>query len=359
VHQAELQEALAEATRVHQAELQEALAEATRVHQAELQEALAEATRVIPAMRPKRSKRQKEAEQNQSAKQKAPRKGQGARGAHQRSGDNLDNLIVISEGSDTSSDGEERSPQSPKVPWPEAVEPISENQMSRDITAIIQARTKKMINEHDLQGCGCEGECLVTTCSNIAMEYICDGNTCSVLQNGGDCANQLKVLDVESVTTNHKTIALAHEHGDCGPYGVVAKSYIFAGDDVIEYVGVVTEKPGEEYTMALSTQCSPPLFIDAEKRGNLSRFINHTCDRDLQNVEIKRRSYSGSWRIFLVATRDIAPGERVLVNYGETYVLECKCPAHDLKVDLKRENSTPSDPAKPKRMKTARRLEET
>jgi hypothetical protein len=343
-HEVELQEALASAF-----ELQETLAEVKQAHGVELielQEAFnrefepekALAKKAPPRQERKTKEAQKERKTKDAQKERKTKDAQKERktkdaqkerktkDAQKESGADLDNAIVISDGEDC--EAEE---------WPKEVEAISENQIPKTILARMQKRNDQ------LELCGCKEKCLLTAdgvtrrCINIDMQTICEKNTCSVLQNNAACANQLKVPDVKSVTTNHKMIALVRENSECGPYGVVAKAHIPEGADVIEYVGAVTESPGLKYGMQFSRrECDPMLFLDAEKCGNLSRFINHTCSPNLLNVRLIRRQYGSLWRIFVVATRDIIPGEAILVNYRATNSWECKCPAHDSKLTKKK-----------------------
>jgi SET domain-containing protein len=49
--------------------------------------------------------------------------------------------------------------------------------------------------------------------------------------------------------------------------------------------------------------------IDAGRRGNPSRFLNHSCDPNTEAVD-------EDGRIFIEAIRDIAPGEELTYDYG-------------------------------------------
>ena len=51
------------------------------------------------------------------------------------------------------------------------------------------------------------------------------------------------------------------------------------------------------------------LFRSAKKGGNSSRWINHSCDGNCEADEV-------DGRVFIKATRDIAPGEELHYDYG-------------------------------------------
>src|SRR6266576_2871032 len=102
----------------------------------------------------------------------------------------------------------------------------------------------------------------------------------------------------------------------CSPIhgiGGFAKSLIPSGAQVIEYVGEKISaaeslrrcEKNNEYIFALNdTQ-----HLDGNVEWNLARFINHSCE---PNCEAK---LAGE-RIWLVAIREITPGEELTFNYG-------------------------------------------
>jgi hypothetical protein len=49
--------------------------------------------------------------------------------------------------------------------------------------------------------------------------------------------------------------------------------------------------------------------LDGRRRGNISRFINHSCRPNC-------RSALDHGRIWIIATHDIAPGEEITFDYG-------------------------------------------
>lgn len=150
---------------------------------------------------------------------------------------------------------------------------------------------------------------------------------------GDDCLNRMLLIEcgprctVNDRCTNKRF--QKHLNADCTifrtekkGYGLVASSMIPAGTFIMEYVGEVLnsrqfEKRATEYSklmnahyyfMALSSDC----VIDATKRGNISRFINHSCD---PNAETQKWTVNGELRIGFFCTKDIALDEEITFDY--------------------------------------------
>ncbi len=100
--------------------------------------------------------------------------------------------------------------------------------------------------------------------------------------------------------------------------GVFATQPIEAGSTVIEYKGeIITweealdrhphdpEQPNHTFYFHLDDGH----VIDGKYQGNSARWINHSCN---PNVEAEQ---DGN-RVFLKALRDIAPGEELFFDYG-------------------------------------------
>ena len=107
--------------------------------------------------------------------------------------------------------------------------------------------------------------------------------------------------------------------------GLFAEEPIPKGACVIEYIGKTLSEEEEE------TSRSRYLFevarnktIDGWNRRNTARYINHSCKPNCE-IEIRKR------RIFVMAKRNIKPGEELGYNYGKTYVesfikpIGCRC----------------------------------
>ena len=78
------------------------------------------------------------------------------------------------------------------------------------------------------------------------------------------------------------------------------------------------------YFMALSSEH----FIDASNKGNISRFINHSCN---PNSETQKWTVNGELRIGFFSKRSISKGEEVTFDYKyERYGQEAQKVLHTL-----------------------------
>ncbi|XP_024374439.1 histone-lysine N-methyltransferase ASHH3 isoform X2 [Physcomitrium patens] len=107
----------------------------------------------------------------------------------------------------------------------------------------------------------------------------------------------------------------------CG-WGLVADEDIKAGSFLVEYVGeVIDDQTCEERLWAMKKQgemnfymceISREMVIDATFKGNLSRFINHSCQ---PNSELQKWDIDGETRIGVFAITDIKRGDFVTYDY--------------------------------------------
>lgn len=104
--------------------------------------------------------------------------------------------------------------------------------------------------------------------------------------------------------------------------GVFAREFIPAGTRLIEYKGErITEEEGDaRYPLDPSVPYHTFLFeiddgvvIDAGRKGNMARWINHSCEPNCDAV-------IEDARIFIESVRDIEPGEELTYDYN--FVLE-------------------------------------
>jgi hypothetical protein len=100
--------------------------------------------------------------------------------------------------------------------------------------------------------------------------------------------------------------------------GVYAIRPIKAGDKVLEYKGeIITWKKAEARHPHDASQPNPTFYfhlddghvIDAKHTGNSAKWINHSCEPNLEAEQ------NGN-RIFLNALRDIKIGEELSYDYG-------------------------------------------
>jgi SET domain-containing protein len=106
--------------------------------------------------------------------------------------------------------------------------------------------------------------------------------------------------------------------------GVYARVPIPAGTRIVEYVGerITMDEAEARYPEDPDVVYHTFLFaledgavIDAAFRGNVARWINHSCDPNCEAVE-------EDGRIFIESLRDIAPGEELAYDYH--FILEVR-----------------------------------
>lgn len=105
-------------------------------------------------------------------------------------------------------------------------------------------------------------------------------------------------------------------------WGLFAAEFIPADDMVIEYIGEIVrqkvadtrEKNYESHGMDGSYlfRIDSEWVIDATMKGNLSRFINHSCD---PNCYAKIIPVESQKKIVIYSKRDIHPGEEITYDY--------------------------------------------
>ncbi|EDW69436.1 histone-lysine N-methyltransferase Set2 [Drosophila virilis] len=104
--------------------------------------------------------------------------------------------------------------------------------------------------------------------------------------------------------------------------GITAELQIPPGEFIMEYVGEVIDSEEFErrqhlysedrnrhyYFMALRGEA----IIDATTKGNISRYINHSCD---PNAETQKWTVNGELRIGFFSVKTILPGEEITFDY--------------------------------------------
>ncbi|PSS02253.1 Pre-mRNA-splicing factor of RES complex-domain-containing protein [Coniella lustricola] len=156
------------------------------------------------------------------------------------------------------------------------------------------------------------------------------GLRCEVcLQEAADCAGQFCIASFQALIVHNESVCC--ELRKVGPvemgFGVFAKCAIPKDTPLSEYTGRLfpldsrTSGSGTyDFVFAGSACC------DASQYGTMSRFVNHHCVN--YNLAVKDLMYGRRRVICYTTNRDIAPGEQLFVNYGNTYFNEarrCRC----------------------------------
>lgn len=107
--------------------------------------------------------------------------------------------------------------------------------------------------------------------------------------------------------------------------GLFALELIPKGACVIEYIGrPATKKEEENDTAKYLFWASDTLVINGNIPQNKARFINHSCKPNCE-------ADGPDGRVFIVALRNIKPGEELTYDYGDEYFEQhfkaggCRC----------------------------------
>ena len=129
----------------------------------------------------------------------------------------------------------------------------------------------------------------------------------------------------------HKLAIFRTDNG-CG-WGVKAMENIKAGSFVVEYVGeVITNDVAEERGKKYDAEGRTYLFdldfnlgeeniytVDAAFYGNLSHFINHSCDPNLNIYSVFINNLDPNMpQLAMFARRDIKRGEQITFDYCQS-----------------------------------------
>ena len=125
-------------------------------------------------------------------------------------------------------------------------------------------------------------------------------------------------------------------------FGLIAGEKIKKGQFVIQYIGEVLSLSSEEGIRRLNenskSTCTYMMklggneVIDPTYKGNMARFINHSCD---PNCETQKWNVLGEICVGIFAIKDIEPGEELTFNYQfdvyQTPFTRCLCGAPNCK----------------------------
>ncbi|KAF8958959.1 hypothetical protein BDZ97DRAFT_1761764 [Flammula alnicola] len=152
------------------------------------------------------------------------------------------------------------------------------------------------------------------------------------LSKGETAANEL-TFKFNQLQTRKKHLRFARS--PIHDWGLYAMEKISRGEMVIEYVGEVIraqvadkrEKAYERQGIGSSYlfRIDEDLVVDATKKGNLGRLINHSCD---PNCTAKIITISGEKKIVIYAKQDIELGDEITYDYHfpfEQDKIPCLC----------------------------------
>lgn len=175
----------------------------------------------------------------------------------------------------------------------------------------------KPVEVESIAACDCDADwdnpCAPETdCLNRILSVECSSGICPA---GNKCGNQA------FVRRQYPSMEPFHTAGR--GWGLRALESISSGQFVVEYVGEVIDEAEYKRRLQRKKELKDENFyfltidnfrmIDAEPKGNLSRFMNHSCQ---PNCETQKWTVNGDTRIGLFALRDIESGEELTFNYN-------------------------------------------
>ncbi|XP_066584168.1 histone-lysine N-methyltransferase NSD2-like isoform X2 [Prorops nasuta] len=175
----------------------------------------------------------------------------------------------------------------------------------------------KPVEVESIVACDCskeqENPCAPgTDCLNRILLVECSPEICPA---GTKCNNQAFV--------RRQYPAMRPFHTAGRGWGLKTLEAIESGQFVIEYVGEIIDEAEYKQRLQRKKELKNENYyfltidnnrtIDAEPKGNLSRFMNHSC---LPNCETQKWTVNGDTRIGLFALRDIDEGEELTFNYN-------------------------------------------
>ncbi|OAD57248.1 Histone-lysine N-methyltransferase, H3 lysine-36 and H4 lysine-20 specific, partial [Eufriesea mexicana] len=175
----------------------------------------------------------------------------------------------------------------------------------------------KPVEVESIVACDCDAEwenpCAPgTDCLNRILLVECSPGICPA---GPKCNNQAFVRRQYPAMEPFHTVGRG--------WGLRSLEPIKVGQFVIEYVGEVIDEAEYKRRLHRKKELKNENFyfltidnnrmIDAEPKGNLSRFMNHSCS---PNCETQKWTVNGDTRIGLFALCDIEPGEELTFNYN-------------------------------------------
>jgi hypothetical protein len=150
----------------------------------------------------------------------------------------------------------------------------------------------------------------------------CTRNNCASLR---DCGNRYTCAE------HHLSKCVVAEQfrvagGSIRGLKVMKGAFIPAWSVIGEYTGKVVRRGRQNQDSEYVAEIDDSTYIDAEREGNCTRFINHRC-KDFNAVLIPVRAYSTD-TVFVRSVKAIKENEFVTINYGENYKLffkRCLC----------------------------------
>ncbi|GAA5873999.1 hypothetical protein JCM8547_001597 [Rhodosporidiobolus lusitaniae] len=160
--------------------------------------------------------------------------------------------------------------------------------------------------------------------SSVAVSRLARANTRGLVR-GMELHKKVTATDTDVLKFNQlktRKKQLTFSRSGIEGYGLFAVEFIPAGDMVIEYVGeLIRQQVADRREKAYERQgigssylfrVDEDLVVDATKKGNLGRLINHCC---APNCTARIITINGVKKIVIYAKANIHPGEEVTYDY--------------------------------------------
>ncbi|EEA07237.1 SET domain-containing protein [Cryptosporidium muris RN66] len=175
---------------------------------------------------------------------------------------------------------------------------------------------KRYVNKRlaqDLGRCSCTKSC-DQYCTNKSIYIECNKDTCQICKQGSkDCGNCRFTLRQYKLVTLFDTKSKG--------IGLRTAEDIKLGEFVIEYVGEIINLKQLEERKKMTSKLTKHIYvfslgnetyIDATYKGNLARFINHSCEPNL----VAQKWFVGSdIKVGLFSLKDIKAGDELTFDY--------------------------------------------
>ena len=195
---------------------------------------------------------------------------------------------------------------------------------------LLPAHLKRKDYKYEENECSCETNCDVN-CLNFQLNIECTKKSCRFAKNG-TCSN------TRLQKKRWKKMKPFDTKDEARGTGLKIKEDCSAGDFVTEYIGEIIDKStfkkrlwgyyhegkikGNFYMMEVNSNC----IIDATRKGNFSRFMNHSCN---PSCEIQKWQVGNDDRVAIFAKRDLKSGDEITIDYQfEHFTMDkwvCKC----------------------------------
>lgn len=170
----------------------------------------------------------------------------------------------------------------------------------------VKSRTGKLL---DLSSSGFKNRFGVEYTARLIVDQSCSSRASVDAVADARYQDQIRSTVIADVYIQKVSEAVGH--------GVFAYDEIEAGQMIGEYTGLARRKKNSDCSNAYIFNYTSDDVIDASKRGNSMRFINHSNQN--ANTNYKRVMVDGVQHIIFIALRRIAAGEQILFDYGENY----------------------------------------